>query len=124
MPGPVYRSLAAEAAGIWKDGKLLDKDGVGTLLVRRGAEWFVGRSATPAWRQRGDLVFRGPSSEAFCRIAAGSSPTVYRGNTSTPLYQLRGDALLRANGRDVVVRGPGLTTEELVMAALAFEPPA
>ncbi|MFZ5481293.1 MAG: hypothetical protein ACOZNI_31325 [Myxococcota bacterium] len=120
MPGTVYRGRSAEPAGVWTDGALKDADGVGTLLARKGAEWFPGKSATPAWRTRGNLLFKGPSSEPWCRI---SGEAVYRGNTSEVLYRLRGDAILRAAGADPVVRGAGLTAEELLLAALTLDPP-
>jgi hypothetical protein len=120
MPGTIFRGRAAEPAGEWKDGKLLDDDGVGTVLAKRGAEYFAGKSASPAWRVRGGIVYRGASSEPFCRV---QGDVVYKGNTSETLYRLRGDALLGPAGADPVVRGPGLTPEELVLGALALQPP-
>lgn len=125
MPGPVFVGGSAEAAAIWRDGKLLDKDGVGTLLsVRgtpdaRGTVWVGGKSATPLWRQQRELIFRGSSAEVHARIVRD---IVYRANTSEPLYQLRGDSLLSGNGRGVVVRGAGLSAEERVLAALVLVP--
>jgi len=120
MPGTVYRGRAAEPAGIWKDGKLLDKDGVGTLLSRRGSEWFAGKSASPTFRQQGAILYRGASSEPFCRVSNGQ---VLKGNSSEAMYRFKGDGLLRGGGHDVVVRGEGLTSDELLLAALALDPP-
>lgn len=116
MPGTVYRGQSAEPAGIWKDGKLLDRDGVGTVLTKRGIEYFAGKSATPAWRVRDGMVYRGASSEAHCRIGRDA---IYRGNSSETLYRPRGDALL-GPGAAVVVRGAGLTMEELLLSALVL----
>lgn len=115
MPGTVYRGRSAEPAGIWKEGKLLDGDGVGTVLTKRGAEYFPGKSATPAYRVRGGMVFRGASSEPFCRV---QGETVYKGNSMETLYRVRGDALTGPSSTDPIVRGTGLTTEELLMTAL------
>jgi hypothetical protein len=102
---------------VWRDGELLDADAVGTVLAKRGAEYFLGRSSIPAWRVRSGLVYKGSSSEPHCRIAA---TVVYRGNTSDTLFRLVGDGLVGSAGSEPIVRGAGLTPEELVLAALAF----
>lgn len=119
MPGPVFRGRAAAPAAQWSAGKLLDADGVGTLLVRRGVEWFAGKSATPAFRVRDGIVYRGASSEPHARIQRGQ---VYAGNSSQTLYRLVGDGLLASSGNEPLVRGPGLSAEELVLAALVLGP--
>jgi len=119
MPGPVFRGRSASPAAQWTEGKLLDADGVGTLLVRRGVEWFAGKSATAAFRVREGVIYRGASSEPHARIQRGQ---VYAGNSSQALYRLVGDGLLPSSGNDPIVRGPGLLAEELVLAALVLSP--
>ena len=84
MPGPVFRGRSAAPAAQWTEGKLLDADGVGTLLVRRGVEWFAGKSATAAFRVREGVIYRGASSEPHARIQRGQ---VYAGNSSQALYR-------------------------------------
>jgi hypothetical protein len=116
MPGPVHRGNAAEPVAHWKDGKLLDADGVGTLLSKRGAEWFAGKSAAPKWRTNGNVVYRAGSSEPFCRIVRGE---ILKGNSYEVLYRVRGDALLK--GASVAYRGAGLSEEELLLAALVLD---
>ncbi|MBM4390426.1 MAG: hypothetical protein FJ090_04850 [Deltaproteobacteria bacterium] len=118
MPGPVFRGNAADPVAVWKDGKLLDKDGVGTLLAKRGAEWCVGEASTPTWRQNGNLFHKAAASEPFCRLVRGE---VLKGNGYEALYRVQGEKLLRGKGAEVFLRGPGLTAEELLLAALALE---
>jgi hypothetical protein len=115
MPGAVFRGQSSDPAGVWKDGKLMENDGVGIVLAKRGAEYFPGRSTTPAWRVRDGIVYRGSSSEPYCRLGREG---VYKGNSSEFLYRLRGDGLLA--GSTVAVRGAGLTIEELALSALVL----
>jgi hypothetical protein len=115
MPGAVFRGQSSDPAGVWKDGKLMENDGVGIVLAKRGAEYFPGRSSTPAWRVRDGIVYRGSSSEPYCRLGREG---VYKGNSSEFLYRLRGDGLLA--GSTVAVRGAGLTIEELALSALVL----
>lgn len=118
MPGLVYRGNAADAAASWKDGNLYDRDSVTPLLTRRGPGWAVGAGAATAWRAQGNVILKGASATPFCRIVQGN---VLKGNTYEVLYRLVGDGITRGNGRDVVARGPGLTAEELLLAALVFD---
>jgi len=117
VPGAVYGAGSAEPLAIWKDGKLLDKDGVGTLLQRRGAEWFVGRAATASWRQQGNVVFAAGSSTPHARLVNGQW---LKGNTYEVLYRVVGSALHAGGGAAPVLRGEGLGAEELFLAALAL----
>lgn len=116
MPGVVYRGMSATPAGEWQDGKLLDGDGVGTRLTLKGNQVFAGKSASPAFRVQGNVIHKGAASEPFCRIVQGQ---VLKGNSYDVLYRVQGDSLLR--GATVVVRGPGCTPIELVLAALSWE---
>ncbi|MDP2314086.1 MAG: hypothetical protein Q8P41_14385 [Pseudomonadota bacterium] len=118
MPGDVYRGAEAEVAASWKDGTLYDRDGVTPLLTRKGKGWTAGRESAPAWRQQGNVIQRGGSSETFCRFVQDQ---VMKGSSYDLLYRIVGDKLTRANGREVVARGTGLTPEELVLAGLVFD---
>jgi hypothetical protein len=118
MPGQVYRGAAADPSATWNDGTLLDRDGVTPLLTRKGKAWNKGRESTPAWRQNGNVFQRGATTEPFCRFVQDQ---VMKGNSYDLLYRVVGDGLTRANGREVVVRGAGLTPEELLLAALVFD---
>ena len=118
MPGNVYQGAAADVAASWKDGSLYDRDGVTPLLTRKGKTWAKGKESTPAWRQQGNVIQRGGSAEPFCRFVQDQ---VMKGNSYDLLYRLVGDGLTRANGREVVVRGAGLTPEELLLAGLVFD---
>ena len=115
MPGPVFRGSSAEPVAIWRDGKLLDQHGVGTMLSRRGSEWFAGASSKPRWRQQGNIVFNAGSSDPAYRVVKDQ---VYRGNGYETVFRIQDDALMR--GAAVVLRGPGLTGEELLLAALVL----
>ena len=118
MPGQVYRGGAADFSASWKDGTLFDRDGVTPLLTRRGTGWAVGNQAGPTWRAQGNVLLKGASSAPFCRTVQGQ---VLKGSSYEILYRLVGDGITRANGREVVCRGPGLTPDELLLAALVFD---
>jgi hypothetical protein len=118
MPGLVYRGAAADSSGLWKDGSLYARDGLTPLLLKRGSGWSAGNSSATAWRMQGNVVLKGGSSDPFCRFVQGN---VLKGSTYDLLYRLVGESLTRANGRDVVVRGAGLTPDELLLAALVFD---
>ncbi len=118
MPGPVFRGAEAAPSAVWKDGTLFDRDGVTPLLGQIRGGWGVGASATTAWRVQGNVVLKGSSSAPFCRVA---QTQVLKGNSYEVLYRLMGDGITRANGREVVARGPGLSPEELMLAALVFD---
>ncbi len=118
MPGQVHRGNEADFSAIWRDGSLYAHDGMSVLLTHRGNGWALGNSATVTWRLQGNTFLKAPSSAAFCRIVQGN---VLKGNSYDVLYRLTGDAITRANGRDIALRGAGLTPEELVLAALVFD---
>ncbi|MDP2307677.1 MAG: hypothetical protein Q8P18_16760 [Pseudomonadota bacterium] len=118
MPGQVFRGTSAEVSATWNDGTLFDRDGVTPLLTRKGKTWAMGRVSAPAWRQAGNVFQRGGTAEPFCRFVQDQ---VMKGSSYDLLYRVVGDGLTRANGREVVVRGPGLTPEELLLAALVFD---
>lgn len=118
MPGQVHRGAAADHSAVWKDGALYDRDGLTPLLGKLRGGWGVGASAATAWRVQGNVVLKGASSAPHCRISSGQ---VLKGNSYDVLYRLVGDGITRANGREVVARGAGLTAEELVLVALVFD---
>lgn len=114
MPGVVLPPGSADPLAVWKDGRLLDKDAVGTLLERRGNAWFPGGGSTPAWRVQGNVVFQGGSSTPFARLVNGQW---LKGNTYEVLYRVVGSALHPGGSGTPVVRGEGLSAEELFLAA-------
>lgn len=118
MPGHVYRGLSADWSAVWKEGSLYDRDGVTPLIMKRPGGWAIGNAAAVTWRLQGNTFLKAPSSESYCRIVQGQ---VLKGAGYEVLYRLVGDGITRANGREVVLRGAGLTAEELVLAALVLE---
>lgn len=118
MPGAVFRGAEAAPAAIWKDGSLFDRDGLTPLLNALRVGWGARGSAATAWRVQGNVVLKGAASAPFCRLVQGQ---VLKGNTYEVLYRLAGDGITRANGREIVARGPGLGPEELILAALVFD---
>ena len=118
MPGEVFRVAQAEVSAIWKENNLYDRDGITPLLTRRPAGWSIGNQSAVTWKIQGNTLFRAPSSAPFCRAVQSQ---VLKGNTYDVLYRVILPAITRANGRDVVVRGPGLTAEELLLAAIVFD---
>jgi len=118
MPGKVLRGATLSTAAVWQDGLLLEKDGITPLLTKRGNGWAIGNQAASAWRMQGNALFKGNSSEAFCRIV---KTQVLKGNSYEVMFTLVADGLAKANGRDMVVRGAGLTAEELLLAAVVLD---
>lgn len=118
MPGHVHRGNEADFSALWRDGSLFDRDGLTPLLTQRPGGWALGAAATVTWKLQGNTLFKAPSSAAFCRIVQGQ---VLKGNSYDVLYRLIGDGVVRHNSREVFIRGPTLTPEERMIAALVFD---
>jgi hypothetical protein len=103
---------------LWRDGSLFERDGLTPLLTKRPGGWSVGNSATVTWRLQGNTFLKAPSSAAFCRIVQGQ---VLKGSSYDVLYRLSGDGITRGNSREVLLRGAGLSAEELTLAALVSD---
>ncbi len=118
MPGQVHHAAEVDFAMVWRDGSLFGRDGLTPLLTKRANGWALGNQASVTWRMQGNTLFRAPSSAPFCRIVQGQ---ILRGSSYDVLYRHVGDGLTRGASRGVVVRGEGLTAEELLLAAVVLD---
>lgn len=118
MPGHVHRGGEADFAALWRDDTLYDRDGLTPLLSKRPGGWALGAQATVTWRLQGNALLKAPSSAPFCRLVQGQ---VLKGSSYDVLYRIVGDGLTRQNSREVFIRGPTLTPEERMLAAVVFD---
>lgn len=118
MPGPIHSANEADFVMVWKDGSLFGRDGLTPLLTKRANGWALGNQAAVTWRAQGNTLLKVPSSAPFCRIVQGQ---VLKGNSYDVLYRLSGDGITRGSSRGVLLRGEGLTPEELMLAAIVLD---